>query len=1422
MITGVILAHNEEIHIKDCVAALRPHVGEVILIDTESTDRTAEIARPLVDQTLSHPNVPNFDAVRNIAMPAGHFDWFWFVDADERIPELTGKLVNDLIRDRGHEFEAINIPFKSHFCGQWMQHCGWWPGYTVCRVLKRGHFEFGRILHSGVMLNGREIRFPPDPNLAVPHYSFRDLEHYVAKFNRYTSTEAGQLKERDCQYDWRAAVQGMVHDLWEHYELHNARRDGSLGWILTWMAGQYRWMSQSKLIDLQPRSDTPSAPENLDEFLQVMEQDLAMFRARRPKFPLGMVLRQASGPPASEGTTIIPLAIEFAGLDREICLDASALDINIATPADRRLMRALIHARRPKFSANVLIAGQSVPSLDPAAVLNLLIVGPTLRGPEVSSEWLARAKQFDEVWVSSSDQAADFRRRGIAPEKMRIAPAIIDGVDAADFVESAIIELETRLAPVPKPKAETDRIQVQWEGELFAGHSFANVNENLLHALLPHESLGISVGRVFHNSANDRLQPLAAELLPLVNRELAREPDVVVRHAFPPNWTKPVAGGWVHIQPWEFGRLPQDWLPHLRDHVDEIWAPSNYVRDVYIASGISPAKIQVIPWGVDLSIFNPDQPPLDLRTEKTFRLLFVGGTIYRKGIDRALAAFREEFGPADDVCLVVKDQGARSFYAHSPIRAQLLEAVQNLRDPKIVYIDEDYTAGQMASLYCACQCLVAPYRGEGFGLPMLESAACAVPAIVPRGGPTDDFLDEDTAYLLNSELVEEPGIPNLCGPATIFDISIGELRQAMRAAFDHRSETRQRGELASERVHRQFSWAATAELTAARIQALANRAKSKRPAVESWLPSDGPIRELTAVVWGSHDNRLLANSLGQISPFVRRVLVMDVGTTERGAAIVREYGAKIVAHASAVVEPECEEEWILHLHAGECVTERTIGELKRLIVEAAAKTMALRVTVGSANSVGQANGRELRVHRFDGRIAAPDWSALDEAIAKLDGEVHETNLEIHCSESNQSELLNGARRTDLIATNSADRQVDTSGRGVLIQLAAGRHRELLEITHSLHRAYAERHGLDYWCVEGNPAAPKRAGWAKIPLILSAMQMGFERIVWLDADAVVHDRRFDISRAVAKGIGMVQHPNPTHWNSGVMVVRNSPATRGFFEAVQAEPENDSAWMEQLPINLIAKRPEFAGLLSALDPAFNSTPGAVVSPRPVILAAHGLPHAERVALLTEWVAQSLLVGSTMRPPDGPTLSRREEFGELLNRLRLTGEAVEVGVLRGEFSRTLLDSWRGQTLHLVDPWRRLDGYRDIANLSDEDHERCLRDVEKRLTPHQGRFAIHRKLSLEAASDFADRSLDFVYVDANHERLAVASDLAVWFPKIRSGGVLAGHDYLDGVLPEGVFGVKTAVDEFSRENQLQLNVTHESAWPSWYFIKPPGESHK
>jgi len=70
--------------------------------------------------------------------------------------------------------------------------------------------------------------------------------------------------------------------------------------------------------------------------------------------------------------------------------------------------------------------------------------------------------------------------------------------------------------------------------------------------------------------------------------------------------------------------------------------------------------------------------------------------------------------------------------------------------------------------------------------------------------------------------------------------------------------------------------------------------------------------------------------------------------------------------------------------------------------------------------------------------------------------------------------------------------------------------------------------------------------------------------------------------------------------------------------------------------------------------------------------------------------------------------------------------------------------------------------------------------------RLAVHRRPSVEAARGFADRSLDFVFIDACHTYAAVRDDLAAWWPKVKPGGLIAGHDYTNWP------GVKVAVDEF------------------------------
>jgi hypothetical protein len=195
-------------------------------------------------------------------------------------------------------------------------------------------------------------------------------------------------------------------------------------------------------------------------------------------------------------------------------------------------------------------------------------------------------------------------------------------------------------------------------------------------------------------------------------------------------------------------------------------------------------------------------------------------------------------------------------------------------------------------------------------------------------------------------------------------------------------------------------------------------------------------------------------------------------------------------------------------------------------------------------------------------------------------------------------------------------------------------------------------------------------------------------------------------------------------------------------------------------------------------------------------------------------------------------RSEIGIFLNSIGLVGIGVEIGVFRGDFSQQILQAWTGKSLILLDPWRHLVEYLDSWNLSDEEMEENFKITVTKLTPYKGRVKILRMRSEEAVRAIDDASCDFAYLDANHSYHATNRDLKLWFPKLRAGGLMCGHDYFDAIADDQLepilgtptvslpkerltsYGVKSAVDEFAQRINAKIRVTEEK-FPTWYFRK-------
>ncbi len=173
----------------------------------------------------------------------------------------------------------------------------------------------------------------------------------------------------------------------------------------------------------------------------------------------------------------------------------------------------------------------------------------------------------------------------------------------------------------------------------------------------------------------------------------------------------------------------------------------------------------------------------------------------------------------------------------------------------------------------------------------------------------------------------------------------------------------------------------------------------------------------------------------------------------------------------------------------------------------------------------------------------------------------------------------------------------------------------------------------------------------------------------------------------------------------------------------------------------------------------------------------------------------------------MKTRNDFPELLNSLGLHGIGVEVGVDRGDFAAVLAAGWDFKELYLVDPWSG-----EWGGMAGEDIYLAVR-LRFQSDP---RIRICRTTSRDGVIPFAFQSVDFAYIDADHTYESVKSNLWEWWPKVKPGGILAGHDYTDRKYMWGQFGVKQAVTEFAVDNGLSVNVTtDEGDENSWWIIR-------
>lgn len=190
-------------------------------------------------------------------------------------------------------------------------------------------------------------------------------------------------------------------------------------------------------------------------------------------------------------------------------------------------------------------------------------------------------------------------------------------------------------------------------------------------------------------------------------------------------------------------------------------------------------------------------------------------------------------------------------------------------------------------------------------------------------------------------------------------------------------------------------------------------------------------------------------------------------------------------------------------------------------------------------------------------------------------------------------------------------------------------------------------------------------------------------------------------------------------------------------------------------------------------------------------------------------------------------RDTFAVLLAEMGFN-LGVEMGVERGLYSEVLLKANPNLKLSCVDAWTAYDNYRD--HVSQEELDAIQADATKRLAPFNA--VLIKGYSMDVVKGFTDESLDFVYIDGNHEFQQTVNDICEWQKKVKVGGIVAGHDYIKRTSPGYLMHVPMAIhgyvesynisplfvlgrkDADTNTNPAKGELRESTR--SWFYVKP------
>ena len=241
-ISVTIITKDEEKNISDCLKSVE-WADEIIVVDSESTDRTVELAKQFTDKIFIR-KWEGYVPQKRYALSLVSNEWVLSLDADERI---TPELKDEIINLSPGEFSGFKIRRKNFLLKKEITSCGWENDYQL-RLMRKDKASFSdRLVHEKFIVDGQMDKLK-NPMI---HYTFSSFSEYFSKINHYSSLKAQELITKKKRVGGWTIFSHTVSAFFAFFIVRLGFRDGVYGLIISLLHSVSTMMNYIKLWELQ-------------------------------------------------------------------------------------------------------------------------------------------------------------------------------------------------------------------------------------------------------------------------------------------------------------------------------------------------------------------------------------------------------------------------------------------------------------------------------------------------------------------------------------------------------------------------------------------------------------------------------------------------------------------------------------------------------------------------------------------------------------------------------------------------------------------------------------------------------------------------------------------------------------------------------------------------------------------------------------------------------------------------------------------------------------------------------------------------------------------------------------------------------------------------------------------------------------------